>query len=233
MGGLRFLALGILAFKNHLMVSNGGRERWWAGEAGVNDSPHSVLGITRDATPNEVQEAYRTQMKACHPDLSNADSSVANEARARQLNAAMEDLQGVKPTKPLTTASHYCQWPIDRPVSSSERYAMFCERQPGRVMSARNNLRLRAVIMLTLMSIATYKRMFPDPDSPYYRTPKQDPPEAMQQNGETTAAATMMPGSRAAAIAVSVAETMQRQTTPAALTQLQKSKVSSERWDRL
>ena len=213
------------------MVSNG-RERWWGGAA-ADDTPHSVLGIARNATPDEVQKAYRRQMKACHPDLSDGGSRAADEARARQLNAAMEELRGTEVAASAThrATSYYRPGHPDRPVSSSERYTMFCERQPGRVMSARNNLRLRAFIMLTLMSIATYKRVFPDPDSPYY-TPRQKAPSP--QKREPTAAATVAtPASRTAAIALCVAEAMQQESSPAAVARAQESSVASERWDRL
>ena len=207
------------------MVSNG-RERWWAGADG-DQSPHAVLGITRNATPDEIQAAYRKQMKECHPDLSDANTCTRNETRARQLNIAMEELRDIQSSRPAThrAGTHYRQRAPDRPVSSSERHAMFCERQPGRVMSARSNLRLRAFIMVTLMSIAVYKRVFPDPDSPYYQPAKQAPP--------VPSAAVVTPGNRTSAIAASVAETMQHQVAPTASVQPLKGNVTSERWDRL
>lgn len=222
------------------MVSNG-RERWWAGADG-DQSPHSVLGITRSATPDEIQAAYRKHMKECHPDLSNSNSCTKNEIRARQLNAAIEELREMHSSRPAThqAATHYRQRAPDRPVSSSERYAMFCERQPGRVMSARNNLRLRAFIMVTLMSIATYKRVFPDPDSPYYQPAKGAPPVSSAQQGPQSStvaavstAAVVGPESRASDIATSVAETMQHQAARTASVQPLEGSVTSERWDRL
>lgn len=40
--------------------------------AGVDDAaawdPHAVLGVPRGATPDEIRDAYRTQMKLYHPD---------------------------------------------------------------------------------------------------------------------------------------------------------------------
>jgi hypothetical protein len=75
------------------MVSSG-RERWWARAGGDND-PHSVLGVARGASSDEVQAAYRKQMKECHPDLAasqgHVDGGVSSETRARQINAAMEE----------------------------------------------------------------------------------------------------------------------------------------------
>ena len=211
-------------------MGSNGRERWWAGAA-ADDSPHSVLGIDRNATPDEAQKAYRRQMKECHPDLSHRGSRAADEARARQLNAAMEELRGAAAASSAThRATSYYRHP-DRPASSSERYTMFCERQPGRVMSARNNLRLRAFIMLTLISIATYKRVFPDPDSPYYIARLKAPSQQKREATADTTAAT--PASGTAAIALSVAEAMQQESSPAAVVRLQKNSMASERWDRL
>ena len=33
------------------------------------DNPYEVLGVKRDATPEEVRRAYRKKSMACHPDL--------------------------------------------------------------------------------------------------------------------------------------------------------------------
>jgi len=44
----------------------------------VND-PYSVLGITKDATPEEIKKAYRTQAKKYHPDLHPDDPVAAQK----------------------------------------------------------------------------------------------------------------------------------------------------------
>ncbi|MBX2978809.1 MAG: J domain-containing protein [Flavobacteriales bacterium] len=36
---------------------------------------YKVLGITRDATPQEVKRAYRERAKACHPDVNGSGSA--------------------------------------------------------------------------------------------------------------------------------------------------------------
>jgi hypothetical protein len=204
------------------MVSSG-RERWWARAGGDND-PHSVLGVARGASSDEVQAAYRKQMKECHPDLAasqgHVDGGVSSETRARQINAAMEELTGARVAADGGGGATTTPWQQRmRPVSPAERHKMFCERQPGKVMSARNNLRLRAVIMLTLMSIATFKRLFPDPDSPYYKPPPAAEPRPephWKAQAAATAAAASAQQSRSAAIAAAAAENMQQ-----------------EQWDRL
>ncbi|BFI23703.1 ferredoxin [Marchantia polymorpha subsp. ruderalis] len=44
----------------------------------VAEDYYSVLGLTPDATPEEIKKAYYSCMKACHPDLSGNDPSVNN-----------------------------------------------------------------------------------------------------------------------------------------------------------
>jgi DnaJ-class molecular chaperone len=50
------------------------------------DDPYKVLGITRDATAEEVRKAYRAAAKKSHPDLHPGDSGA--EQRFKALNAA-------------------------------------------------------------------------------------------------------------------------------------------------
>jgi DnaJ-domain-containing protein 1 len=40
------------------------------GAAVIAEDFYSVLGLTSDATPDEIKKAYYSCMKACHPDLS-------------------------------------------------------------------------------------------------------------------------------------------------------------------
>ncbi|KAL2651990.1 hypothetical protein R1flu_020118 [Riccia fluitans] len=44
----------------------------------VADDYYSVLGLTPDATQEEIKKAYYTCMKACHPDLGGDDPSITN-----------------------------------------------------------------------------------------------------------------------------------------------------------
>ena len=54
--------------------------------------PYSVLGISRDATPDEVKKAYRKKARENHPDLNPGDANAAqrmndiNEAYDRIMN---------------------------------------------------------------------------------------------------------------------------------------------------
>jgi len=51
---------------------------------------YAELGLGRDATPNQVKDAYRRQAKAHHPDVA-SDASVA-EARMKRINQARDVL---------------------------------------------------------------------------------------------------------------------------------------------
>ncbi len=55
----------------------------------VND-PYSVLGISRDATPEEIKKAYRTQAKKYHPDLHPNDPVAAK--KMNEVNEAYDML---------------------------------------------------------------------------------------------------------------------------------------------
>ncbi len=52
--------------------------------------PYSVLGISRDATPEEIKKAYRAQAKKYHPDLHPDDPKAA--AKMNEINEAYDML---------------------------------------------------------------------------------------------------------------------------------------------
>ena len=58
-----------------------GRSQWWKGQA---DDPHTTLGISPGATPDEVAAAYRTQMKRHHPDVLTQAGGTAADAAASE-----------------------------------------------------------------------------------------------------------------------------------------------------
>ena len=41
------------------------------------DDPYKVLGVSRDATDDEIKRAYRTLAKKYHPDLNPGDQEAA------------------------------------------------------------------------------------------------------------------------------------------------------------
>ena len=51
------------------------------------DSPHGILGVSRDATWNEIKRSYRTLAKTHHPDVG------GDPAAFRRIQAAFEILE--------------------------------------------------------------------------------------------------------------------------------------------
>src|SRR5690606_32715214 len=58
--------------------------RWW--RLPVNEDLYQVLGVSRDATQEEIRKAYRTRAKELHPDLHPGDKEA--ESRFQALSAA-------------------------------------------------------------------------------------------------------------------------------------------------
>ena len=59
--------------------------------------PYAVLGITPSAAPEQVEAAYRAQLRAWHPDLhqhAGPQAIAEAEARTRALNEAMARIRG-------------------------------------------------------------------------------------------------------------------------------------------
>jgi hypothetical protein len=74
--------------------TSGQSGRWSPKEASKDRNWWDVLGIARDATPDEVKAAYRQKMKLYHPDkvagLASEFVQLA-EQRSRELNAALDE----------------------------------------------------------------------------------------------------------------------------------------------
>ncbi|MEX1157202.1 MAG: J domain-containing protein [Chloroflexota bacterium] len=116
--------------------------------------PYAILGLGRDATPQQVATAYRRLAKQFHPDL-HPDKEVA--ARMRRLNEAWEILSSperraaydagrparllptnghwgasrdpIRPAQPTTTRT----WASWRATADETRAAPRTARQPGEV----------------------------------------------------------------------------------------------------
>jgi len=55
-----------------------------------NKDYYAILGVKRDATPEEIKQAFRTQIKTCHPDLFPDDAD--KKQRAQELIEAYDVL---------------------------------------------------------------------------------------------------------------------------------------------
>ena len=55
------------------------------------DDPYKVLGVSRDASDEEIKRAYRALAKKYHPDLTPGDEAAAQ--KMQQINAAYEQIK--------------------------------------------------------------------------------------------------------------------------------------------
>ena len=59
------------------------------------DDPYSVLGLTPDASDEEVKRAYRALAKKYHPDMNPGDQHAAE--MMNQINAAYDQIKNPQP----------------------------------------------------------------------------------------------------------------------------------------
>ena len=64
------------------------------------DDPYKVLGVSRDASDEEIKQAYRRLAKKYHPDLNPGDQEAAR--RMQEVNAAYEQIKNPEKAQPQT-----------------------------------------------------------------------------------------------------------------------------------
>ena len=62
------------------------------------EDPYKILGVSRDATDDEIKQAYRRLAKQYHPDRNPGDEAAAK--KMQQINAAYEQIKNPEKTQP-------------------------------------------------------------------------------------------------------------------------------------
>lgn len=69
------------------------------------DDPYKILGVSRDATDEEIKRAYRQLAKKYHPDRNPGDAEAAK--KMQQVNAAYEQIKNPEKAQSSTGYSGY------------------------------------------------------------------------------------------------------------------------------
>lgn len=69
------------------------------------DDPYKVLGVSRDASDDEIKRAYRRLAKQYHPDRNPGDTAAAQ--KMQQINAAYEQIKNPEKAQPNSGYNSY------------------------------------------------------------------------------------------------------------------------------
>ena len=83
------------------------------------DDPYRVLGVSRDASDEEIKQAYRRLAKQYHPDLNPGDQEAAR--RMQEVNAAYEQIKNPEKAQSQPGAYGYDPFGDYRQQSYTER----------------------------------------------------------------------------------------------------------------
>ena len=75
------------------------------------DDPYQVLGVSRDASDEEIKKAYRRLAKEYHPDRNPGDSAAAK--KMQQINAAYEQIKNPEKAQPNPGSQGYGSYGYD------------------------------------------------------------------------------------------------------------------------
>ncbi len=119
--------------------------------------PYKVLGVSRDASDDEIKQAYRRLAKQYHPDRNPGDAEAAK--KMQQINAAYEQIKNPEKAQPAGGYNPYGAYGSGSSQSSGDEYqqAAFQYIRFGRhreALNALNNCTQRNARWYYLSSLA-------------------------------------------------------------------------------
>ena len=93
------------------------------------DDPYKVLGVSPDASDEEIKKAYRRLAKQYHPDLNPGDPVAAK--KMQQVNAAYEQIKNPEKAQPNPGSQSYGGYGYDPFGGSWQRTYTHQSRQSG------------------------------------------------------------------------------------------------------